>query len=161
MGAVTGLIGLLVWLGLLAPFVTSDAATPWSSSGFALRLLSAGFLVPVFEELMMRGYAFRLTLQWDQARKQGNKDALHSVLDNRSINDVAPGDWSWPAVLLSTFAFTAGHAIPEWPVAITYSLLMTWLWIHRKDLIACIVAHATTNIALAIFVYATGSWQFW
>ena len=160
-GIAAGLVGLLVWIGLLAPFVAPDGATPWSTSGFALRLLSAGLLVPLFEELMMRGYALRLALQWDQARKQGDREALHTVLDNRSINDVAPGEWTWSAVLLSTIAFTAGHTLPEWPASIAYGLGMAWLWITRKDLIACIVAHATTNIALAIFVYSTGSWHFW
>ena len=160
-GIAAGLVGLLVWIGLLAPFVAPDDATPWSTSGFFLRLSSAGLLVPLFEELMMRGYALRLALQWDQARKQGDREALHTVLDNRSINDVAPGAWTWTAVLLSTIAFTAGHTLPEWPASIAYGLGMAWLWITRKDLIACIVAHATTNIALAIFVYSTGSWHFW
>lgn len=160
-GVVTGLVGLLVWLGLLAPFVAPDDATPWSSGGFALRLLGAGLLVPLFEELMMRGYAFRLALQWDQARKQGDSNALLTSLDDRSINDVAPGEWTWAAVLLSTIAFTAGHTLPEWPASIAYGLGMAWLWIRRKDLIACIVAHATTNIALAFYVYFTGHWHFW
>jgi len=160
-GFAAGLVGLLLWLGLLAPFVRADGTAPWSLPGFLSRLCSAGLVVPLFEELMMRGFVFRLALQWHQARATGDRDALHTALDHRSINDVAPGAWSWPAVLLSTVAFTAGHAMAEWPAAMAYGLLLAWLWINRKDLIACITAHAVTNISLALFVYTTGSWHYW
>jgi hypothetical protein len=38
---------------------------------------------------------------------------------------------------------------------------MALLWRHRRDLISCVTAHAVTNISLALFVLATGSWQYW
>jgi len=160
-GAVAGLLGLVVWLALLAPFAATADAQPWTSQAFCLRLLSAGLVVPIFEELMMRGFIFRLALQWDRARKDGETDPLHAALDERTVNAVAPGAWSWAAVIVSTLAFASGHALHEWPAAVAYGLLMAGLWINRKDLIACITAHAVTNIALACFVYATGSWQYW
>lgn len=72
------------------------------------------------------------------------------------MSEVSPGAWSWAAVGISILAFTSGHAVHEWPAALAYGLLMAGLWINRKDLIACITAHAVTNIALACFVYATG-----
>jgi hypothetical protein len=160
-GIAAGLVGLFLWIGLLTPFVHAEGASPWSWHGFLLRLVSAGLVVPLFEELMMRGFALRLALQWHQARTAREPEPLHIALDQRSINDVAAGAWSWPAVLLSTAAFTAGHAMAEWPAAVAYGLLMAWLWVSRKDLIACITAHAVTNIALALFVHVTGSWHFW
>ncbi|WP_310601311.1 type II CAAX prenyl endopeptidase Rce1 family protein [Desulfobulbus sp.] len=160
-GAVAGLAGLLLWLALLAPFVQPDEASPWTVPSFLLRLLSAGLVVPLFEELMMRGFAFRLALQWDQARQAGQANPLHVALDRRCIDEVPPGSWSWMAIALSTLAFTAGHTMPEWPAAVAYGLLMAWLLIRRQDLIACITAHAITNIFLALFVYATDSWHFW
>jgi len=160
-GAVAGLAGLLLWLALLAPFVQPDKADPWTVQTFLLRLLCAGLVVPLFEELMMRGFAFRLALQWDQVRRSGQPDPLHVALDQRCINEVEPGHWSWPAVVFSTLAFTAGHTMAEWPAAVAYGLLMAWLLIRRQDLIACITAHAITNISLALFVYATDSWHFW
>jgi len=160
-GVGTGLAGLVLWLGLLTPFVHADGASSWSFQGFLLRLFSAGLVVPLFEELMMRGFVFRLALQWDQARTTGDKEPLHTALDQSSVNDVAPGAWSWPAIMLSTLAFTSGHAMAEWPAAIAYGLLMAWLWVSRKDLVACITAHAVTNIVLALFVYATGNWHYW
>ncbi len=58
-GIVFGIIGLVVWCGLYAPFTTPEDGAPWSDLGFALRLLTAGFVVPVFEELFMRGFVLR------------------------------------------------------------------------------------------------------
>lgn len=160
-GLAAGLAGLALWLVLLTPFVDPADVTPWSSTAFALRLLSAGLLVPVFEELLMRGFLFRLALQWDHARKNKEQEPLLTALDDRSVNDVTPGQWSWMAIALSTLAFMSGHHIQEWPAAVAYGLLMAVLWIRRKDLIVCIAAHATTNIGLACFVFVTGKWQYW
>ncbi len=160
-GVLAGLIGLVLWIALLAPFTTPADTQPWSLTAFIFRLLSAGLVVPVFEELMMRGFVFRLALQWDTLRKTGADSPLHRALDEHSINEIAPGAWSWMAVFISTLAFTSGHATQEWPAAVAYGLLMALLWIKRQDLIVCITAHAVTNITLAWFVYATGSWQYW
>lgn len=80
-----------------------------------------------------------LALQWDQARKRGDREALQTALDGQSINDVKAGEWPWPA-------------------AIAFGLLMSFLWAYRKDLLSCIVAHAVTNITLACYVLLTGNW---
>ncbi len=161
LGLAAGLAGLLIWLALLAPFVKPGDGTPWTTSAFLLRLCSAGALVPVFEEMLMRGFVFRLALQWDQLRKAGASAPLHAALDKASVNDVRPGAWSWTAVLLSTLAFTSGHAPEEWVAAGAYGLLMSLLWIVRKDLLSCIAAHAATNIALALYVLTTENWHYW
>lgn len=160
-GLAAGLVGAVLWIGLLAPFVDQRPTAPWSNGSFLLRLAAAGLLVPVFEELMMRGFIFRLALQWDQARRQGDRQALQTALDERSVNEVRPGEWSWPAIALSTAAFTSGHQLQEWPAAIAFGLLMSFLWVYRKDLLTCIVAHAVTNITLAGYVVLTGSWHLW
>ena len=160
-GAGAGLLGLVVWIGLLHPFVTAAEAEPWSTPAFLLRLVSAGLLVPLFEELMMRGFLLRFALQWHRAWQNRAGEPLHTALDERSVNEVEPGAWTWPAVLLSMLAFTSGHGLHEWPAAVAYGLLMALLYILRQDLIVCITAHAVTNILLACFVYATGSWQYW
>jgi len=160
-GIGTGFLGVIIWILLLGPFVHLKENQPWSNSAFILRLLSAGLLVPVFEELLMRGFILRFALQWDDARKNKEKDPLHIALDKKTISSVRPGAWSWLAVAISTAVFTAGHHSHEWPAAIAFGSLMAWLWILRKDLIACIVAHSVTNIALAFYVFKTGNWHFW
>jgi uncharacterized protein len=160
-GILAGVIGLILWIVLLTPFVSIADGKPWTHSAFVLRLLAAGFLVPVFEEVLMRGFIFRLALQWDEVRKSKAPDALSIAMDERSVNDVQPGAWSWAAIIVSTLVFTLGHTTPEWPASIAYGLLMAGLYILRKDLLSCIVAHGVTNIGLAIYVYQTGKWYLW
>lgn len=160
-GFVAGLLGLLIWVLLLTPFVSPGSEEPWSNRAFFLRLLAAGFLVPVFEEYVMRGFIFRFALQWNEVRQTGKEDALQVTLDDKSVNDVGPGDWSWMAVVISVLAFTSGHHVAEWPASIAYGLLMAWLYISRKDLLSCIVAHSVTNISLALYVLYAGHWHLW
>ncbi|WP_232362607.1 CPBP family glutamic-type intramembrane protease [Desulfogranum mediterraneum] len=160
-GTLTGLAGCALWILCLLPFTDAASAAPWTSTGFLLRLSAAGLLVPVFEELMIHGFAFRMALQWDQCRRQGLEAPLQEALHNRSIDQVKPGQWSWMAVAISTLVFVSGHASQEWPAAIAYGLLMAWLLIRQRDLLACIIAHGITNISLAGYIAATGSWQLW
>ncbi|MCP4721189.1 MAG: CPBP family intramembrane metalloprotease, partial [Desulfobacteraceae bacterium] len=164
-GAGFGIAGLVLWCVLYAPFTQPDT-TAWSTSGFFLRLISASLVVPVFEEIVMRGYVFRFVLQWDQIirnkiKKQKINNYLLKVLDESNISAVRPGAWSVPAVLISSVIFAAGHTVPEWPAALAYGILISILWIIRKDLFSCIIAHATTNLTLALYVYYTGHWEFW
>ncbi len=160
-GIVAGVIGLILWILLLTPFADPVNSEPWTTSEFILRLLSAGLLVPVFEEILMRGFVFRLAFQWGEARRQKVDTPLQVSLDEKSINDVPPGAWSWSAVIISTIVFASGHHFYEWPASIAFSLLMTLLWVLRKDLIVCIVAHSVTNILLAVYVLKTNSWYLW
>lgn len=160
-GIVFGIIGLVLWCLLMAPFI-EPAGKPWSSSGFFLRLFSAALIVPVFEELFIRGYIFRLALQWDSNRKkQIVPSPLNATLDDNDINEIKPGAWSIMAIGISTLVFTAGHLLTEWPAAVAYSILISVLWIIRKDLLSCMIAHGTTNLTLALYVYTTGHWGFW
>lgn len=158
-----GLAGCVLWCLLLAPFIEQSGAggEPWSTQSFFLRLFAATLLVPVFEEIAIRGYVLRLALQWDQGRRRKMAEPLLEALDKSSLFDVKNGDWTLPAILLSSLAFTLGHNPVEWVAAFAYSLLMSWLWIRRGDLLSCIVAHGTTNLALALFVFYTGKWGFW
>ena len=159
-GVAAGIVGTLIWVLMLMPFVDAGA-DGWGDSAFFLRLIAASILVPVFEELLMRGYILRLAYQWDMERRQNKKDALSRALNERCINNFEPGAWSITAVLVSTVAFMLGHQFVEWPAAFLYGLLMTLLWIKRKDLISCIVAHGTTNFTLGLYVWITQRWEFW
>ncbi len=159
-GTVAGLVGAALWVALLWPFVPKEVE-PWTDLAFVLRLVSAGVIVPVFEELLMRGFILRLTVQWDNARKEGHKDPLGSALNERSVISVQPGAWTYWAIAISTIAFTLGHREREWPAAMLFGFLMAFLWIYRKDLLSCVTAHGVANITLALFVRATGNWGFW
>ena len=161
LGVGAGLAGTALWIALLAPFRTPAEATAWSPDAVAARAFAAVALVPLAEELFMRGYVLRLVLQWQHARRDGSREPLATVLDHRSLAHVSPGAWTPLAVAAATAAFALGHRVEEWPAAAAYGLLMAALWIARGDLLTCVVAHATTNAALAAAVFATGRWELW
>jgi CAAX prenyl protease-like protein len=159
-GASYGVVGLVLWIVLCAPFAPHDAAA-WEPAPFYLRMAAAATVVPLAEELLLRGYVFRLAYQWDLRRKQSRDEAFHSALFEQTIGDVKEMKWSLPAVAVSTVAFALGHQPWEWPAAVVYGLLMCFLVVRRQDLIACVVAHSVTNIGLALYVTSTGNWQYW
>lgn len=159
-GVLYGIAGTALWIALLAPFAGTEAEA-WGGVALAARLGAATLLVPVFEEMAMRGYIFRLALQWGRARAAGEESALSHAMHECSVDDVAPGDWSWPAVIVSILFFTAGHAVYEWPASIAYAALMAHLLIFRRDIFSCIVAHAVTNFTLGLYVLYTGKWMYW
>ena len=60
----------------------------------------------------------------------------------------------WPMVAL----FAVEH--DRWLVAALCGVAYGWLYL-RRGLGAAIVAHATTNLVLGLWVLKTGQWQFW
>lgn len=48
----------------------------------------------------------------------------------------------------------------RWLVAALCGMIYGWLYL-RKGLLSAIVAHATTNLVLGLWVLKTGQWQFW
>lgn len=160
-GIVFGLAGLAIWCVLLVPFIDLSGE-PWDFSAFILRAVAASLIVPIFEEIFIRGYILRAALQWDQNRKNKQiASPLGQMLDHDNIGTVLPGAWSVMAVGISSITFAAGHMLYEWPAAMAYSLLISVLWIMRKDLLSCVVAHGVTNFTLAVYVYSSGNWGFW
>ena len=160
-GALAGLAGTALWVALKAPFQPAGGEA-WAPLAFGLRLVASASVVPLFEELVFRGYVLRLAVQWDRARRAGSEDAFGDAFERGSVGQVEPGAWTPLALVLSTLAFTAGHAFPgEYPAAIAYGLLMAGLWILRGNLLTCVVAHAVTNVALALYVRASGAWALW
>lgn len=160
-GIPAGVAGLFLWIALLTPFTAGAESAPWSTAGFLLRMIAATLLVPLIEEILIRGYIFRLTYQWWEERKIKGEDPLVTTLDERSVDDIPIGRWSWMAVLVSTLVFMVGHNLNEWPAAAAYGLFMAFLVIIRKDLICCITAHGVTNLSLALYVVGTGNYHLW
>jgi CAAX protease family protein len=159
-GAAAGLGGTVLWVALSRPFAGSGGQ-PWSDFDWALRLIGSGTLPPLFEELLMRGWLLGVAVQWERARRQAFRHPLEHALDARSIHELEPGAWTPLAVVFSTAVFAVGHAPAQWLAAFAYGLLMCGLWIARRDLVSCVAAHATTNLALALYVRAGGDWSLW
>ena len=159
-GLLWGGVGAVVWVVLVSPFAPQEAL-PWDKLPFFLRAMSATLLVPVFEELLMRGYLFGVASQWGQFRSEKREDPLMFTLDHATINDIRAPSWSLAGVTVSTVFFTAGHLIHEWPAALAYSLLMAFVLVRTGGLLSCVIAHGTTNLSLALYVWFSGRWGLW
>lgn len=159
-GIAGGVAGTALWLAIKAPFY-EPGGEPWAPAAFWMRVLASTTVVAVFEELLFRGLLLRGAVTWDRLRRAGEKDPLGAALHDHGPDDVEPGGWTPAALAISSIAFATGHAPGEWVAAIAYGLLMAGLWVWRKDLLSCVVAHGVTNLTLALWVRQTGQWSVW
>jgi CAAX prenyl protease-like protein len=107
----------------------------------AVRLLGLVVLVPVFEELFWRSFVMRL------------------VIDPDDFTRAPVGRVTLPAALITSAAFAAVH--PEWLPALATGLLWAWLLARTGSLSLCAFSHAVANLALGVYVLATGEWRYW
>ena len=147
-----GLVVCVLWIGIDTavpyPHLGSRGAfdpTPllgslWGITFLVVRLYGLVVMVPVMEELFWRSFLLR-------------------YLTDPDFHKVPLGTFSALSLWLMVAASALAH--PEWLVAIVASLAYA-LWLRRtKNLFGAIVAHATTNAALGVYVLVTGSWQYW
>jgi len=159
-GIAGGVAGTALWVAIKAPFYEAGGE-PWAPAAFWMRVLASGTVVAVFEELLFRGLVLRGAVVWDRLRRAGARDPLGEALHDHGPDDVEPGGWTPLGLAISSLAFAAGHQPGEWVAATAYGLLMAALWVWRKDLLSCVVAHAVTNVTLALWVRETGQWSVW
>jgi CAAX prenyl protease-like protein len=105
-----------------------------------VRILGAVGVVPIFEELFWRSWFMRFLIRDD-------------------FRSVPLGSFTWMSFGVTAGVFGMTHH--EWLAGILCGVAFGWLVVWRRDLFPCIVAHAVANAALAGYVLATGSWQFW
>ena len=98
--------------------------------------------VPVIEELFWRGWLMR----W--------------LIEPNHFERVPLGAYSPAAFWLVAALFASEHG-SFWDVGLVAGIVYN-LWIIRtRNLWDCIIAHAVTNGALAVWVVAGGHWQYW
>lgn len=159
-GVCLGAAGFIAWILLAIPFAGAGSADPWTAAAFWSRLAGAVLVVPMFEEMLMRGFLYRLVLQWRDIVADKVPDTLHHLMDHSSVTTVSGhGSHLWAAGL-TTLVFAAGHPIHQWPAAVAYGLVMV-AHLVKGGMTGCIVGHAVTNLLLAAFVRMTGWWILW
>jgi uncharacterized protein len=106
-----------------------------------LRTTRAALLVPVLEELFWRGW-------------------LPRFLQDADFRRIPLGQYTSFAFWATAALFAAEHG-PFWEVGLMAGVVYNW-WMRRTrslgDLVLC---HATTNLALSLFVIVTKRWGFW
>ena len=108
----------------------------------AVRVASATLVVPVMEELFWRDFLWR------------------SIIAPNDFKLAQIGEWDWKAFVVVTGLFATVHG-NWWLTAIVWGAMVAGLLIYTKSLGACIIAHAVTNLLLAIYVLIYKDWAFW
>jgi CAAX prenyl protease-like protein len=164
LGVIVGVIGIFQWVPMQLwlqhlthdtwvykffkpsddPFNPFDAiSNPALLYSFiAIRTASAVLVVPVMEELFWRDYLWRYILA-------PNDFKLAKV-----------GEWGWAPFLIVSLAFGTVHG-NWWLTAIVWAAMIGALLVYTKSIGACIIAHGTTNLLLAVYVLRTKEWAFW
>ena len=106
-----------------------------------LRAMRASLLVPVVEELFWRGWLPR----WMQ---------------DLQFADVPLGKYTPLAFWATAVLFATEHG-PFWEVGLVCGIIYN-LWMQKTRSVGDLVlTHATTNLALSLYVIATQRWMFW
>ncbi len=106
----------------------------------AFRLAGAALVVPLMEELFWRSFLLR----W---------------IERQDFLSVSASEVGFRAILLSSALFGSEHSL--WFAGILAGLAYAWLYRAYDNLWAPVIAHATTNLILGLWVLQTGAWQFW
>lgn len=105
------------------------------------RVLRAAILVPIVEELFWRGFLMRYIIRHD-------------------FEHVPMGTYQTTAFWATAVLFAVEHG-PYWEVGFVAGVAYNWWMVRTRRLSDLILAHAVTNLCLAVFVLATKRWEFW
>lgn len=108
----------------------------------ATRFLRLVLVVPLVEEIFWRGF-------------------LQRYLIDERFTTVPFGKYTPLSFWGVAVMFMLVHAMADWPAALVTGAIYGWLAIRTKSLLACVVAHATTNLALGLYIMVTRQWGFW
>jgi len=147
-------LGSLVFLAWVAPLpewmrlpTESPPYVPFDSAAGTMRwdlvlLRGAGavLVVPLMEELFWRSFLLR----W---------------IDRRDFLSVAPATATLFSLLASSGVFALEHDL--WAPAFLAGLVYAGIYRFTGNLWNAVLAHATTNLLLAVWVVQTQSWSYW
>lgn len=167
-GPVVGVVGAAIWIGLCklhleGPLFSLVGLGQWADQNqrsafnpfdhwpdapgiawlfLSIRFLGLGAIVPLIEELFLRGFLMRFVIDADW--------------------------WKVPFGTLTPLAVAAGtlvpilmHPLSEALAVAAWFTLVTVLMFKTRSLWDCVVAHAVTNLLLGIYVVASGDWFLW
>jgi CAAX protease family protein len=156
-----GIVGVVVWIGLwmldreflglgslvgieregFNPFEALGATPVWMWAFLSVRFLGLVVIVPVIEELFVRGFLMRYvdSTKWE-------------TLPLGHATRMSVG-----AVVIYAVLSHPGEAL----AAVVWFSLVTWLYVRTRSIWDCVVAHAVTNLLLGLYVIGTGTWELW
>ena len=164
LGTMVGVVGTVIWIGLSRLVMPTDFVerlpswlqsagtrsgynpfTEISSPVFiwaflAVRMIGLAAIVPLMEEVFWRGFVLRYLVDED-------------------FESLAQGRFTPTSFAAVTLLFALTH--PEFLAALAWGATVNWLYYRTRNLWACIVAHAVTNLLLGLYIIQTGAWDLW
>jgi len=146
----TGLLVFILWVNMDWAFLASgkhQGFNPTLLPGKELQLIMTLFrisgavlVVPIMEELFWRSFLIRYIIDQD-------------------FEKVPVGAFTWASFIVTVVMFGLEHhlILAGMVAGIIYNLLLY----RTRSLAQCVLAHAVTNLALAVYVMFTGKWYFW
>ena len=146
----TGLLVFVLWIKMdwtfsvaTAPQGFDPALLPGRTiqvSMIFFRIAGAVLVVPLMEELFWRSFLIRYII-------------------DKNFDSVRMGTFTWASFLITAvlFGFEHNYILAGIMAGVFYNLLLY----KTRSLAQCVLSHAVTNLALAIYVVSTGKWQFW
>ncbi len=125
--------------GIPAPL--AQAAPFARSAWIGARILGAVVTVPIAEELAFRGFLLRRLVSAD-------------------FESVAWRTFQWLPFLISSIAFGVLHG-ERWLAGTLAGMIYALVLMRRGRIGEAVIAHATTNALLALWVLTTAQWQLW
>jgi len=139
------------WLNTQLGFPERPGFNPWNSDfsnnaallwGYlAIRFTGLALLVPIIEEMFLRGFVMRYPIREDW--------------------------WNVPFGTFDKTALIAGTAIPvlmhpsEALATVAWFGLIHWLYFRTKNIWDCVFAHGITNFLLGVYVIVREEWWLW
>ncbi len=104
------------------------------------RIAGAVLVVPLMEELFWRSFLIRYII-------------------DKNFDTVSIGTFTWGSFLLTVAFFGLEHNFIY--AGIMAGIFFNLVLYRTRSIAHCVLSHAVTNLALAIYVVSTGKWQFW
>jgi len=123
------------------PAALRSVPVHWAGAWLALRVIGYTITVPLVEELAFRGYLTRRLMGEDFQR-------------------LPIGLFSWSSFAISSVLFGALHG-GLWLAGTIAGMTFALALYQRRALGDAVLAHATTNGLIAVYVFATGRWSVW
>lgn len=145
-----GLATAVMWIATYPTSVTQESAWPASlqsvgtgaaTAWLALRFVGYVAIVPLVEELAFRVYAMRRLIRDD-------------------VDAVPVGTFSLMSFVVSSLLFGALHGA-LWIQGTLAGMTFAWVLYRRRSVGDAVLAHATANALIAIYVFTTGRWSVW
>jgi len=104
------------------------------------RIAGSVLVVPLMEELFWRSFLIRFII-------------------DKNFDTVRLGTFTWASFLVTAILFGLEHnyILAGIMAGMMYNLILY----KTRSLAQCVLSHTVTNLALAIYVVATGKWHFW